>query len=76
MPRRPETTDTGTTSVALPWSRLSSNTPLTEDERVEEIKQAYCEDLITPERLEEDIAFVLDGGVFAGPYKKYIQKRR
>ena len=52
------------------WREL--NVAPTEEQRLEQIKQAYVDGLVSVEKMEEDIQFVLEGGFFAGSYRNYV----
>lgn len=46
------------------------NTAPSEEERLEEIKQAYIDGIVDVRQMEEDVQFVLEGGYFSGSYAK------
>ena len=52
------------------------NVAPTEEERLDEIKEAYVQDLITVEEMEEAVQFVLEGGYFAGSFITTLEDRR
>lgn len=59
-----------------PLSMIPPRRGMTRDERVDEVKQAYVDGIIDINQLEEDVAFVLDGGTFAGSYVHYVDASR
>lgn len=56
------------------WHQLVQPRALpSEQQRLDEIKEAYLRGLVTVDRMEEDVQFVLEGGYFAGSYERLIK---